>query len=121
MDVVNAIEDKMRLELESHLDTELNDPPSNEEGEFISKIDGIQLTEDERESLIRPIEEEEIGFILGLEVDKDPSPGEDGITYRFIEIFWRSSEYRHLFIKYLNYIREYGSLNLVENIGVMAN
>ena len=120
MDVVNAIEDKMRLELESHLDTELNDPPSNEEGEFISKIDGIQLTEDERESLIRPIEEEEIGFILGLEVDKDSSPGEDGITYRFIEIFWRSSEYRHLFIKYLNYIREYGSLNLVENIGVMT-
>ena len=102
MDVVNAIEDKMRLELESHLDTELNDPPSNEEGEFISKIDGIQLTEDERESLIRPIEEEEIGFILGLEVDKDSSPGKDGITYRFIEIFWRFTEYRHLFIKYLN-------------------
>ena len=119
-DVVNAIEDKMRLELESHLDTELNAPHSNEEEDFISKIVGIQLTEDERESLIRPIEEEEIGFILGLEVDKDSSPGEDGLTYRFIEIFWRFSEYRHLFIKYLNYIREDGSLNLVENIGVMT-
>ena len=85
-DVVNAIENRMRLELESYNDTELNSPLSVEEEEFISKLEGVELTEVEREALIRPVEEEEIGFILSMEVDKDSSPGEDGITYRFIEI-----------------------------------
>ena len=119
-DVVNAIENRMRIELESYNDTELDSPLSVEEEEFISKLEGVELTEVEREALIRPVEEEEIGFILSMEVDKDSSPGEDGITYRFIEIFWRFLEYRYLFLKYLNHIRVDGSLNLVENIGVMT-
>ena len=80
----------------------------------------MQLNEEEKEALIRPIREEEIGFILDQEVDKDSSPGEDGITYRFIEIFWRFKEYRHLYLKYLNYIQADGSLNLLENVGIMT-
>merc|ERR1712179_376889 len=119
-DVVNAIEENMRIELETHCDTEMNAPLLDEEDEFISKIQRVQLNEEEKEALIRPIREEEIGFILDQEVDKDSSPGEDGITYRFIEIFWRFSEYRHLFLKYLNYIQADGSLNLLENVGIMT-
>ena len=82
--VVNAIEHQMKQELETHCDTELNACLSDEEEEFLSKIEGVHLTDEEREALIRPIKEEEIGVILKLEVDKDSSPGEDGITYRFL-------------------------------------
>ena len=119
-DVVNAIEENMKLELASHCDTDMNAPLLDEEDEFISKIQRVQLSEEEKEALIRPIKEEEIGFILDQEVDKDSSPGEDGITYRFIEIFWRFTEYRHLYLKYLNYVQGDGSLNLLENVGIMT-
>ena len=63
-DVVNAIEDNMRIELETHCDTEMNAPLLDEEDEFISKIQRVQLNEEEKEALVRPIKEEEIGFIL---------------------------------------------------------
>ena len=119
-DVLNAIENHMKIELEAHCDMEIDAPLRNEEKEFISKLERVQLTEEEKEELIGPVKEEEIGFILSQEVDKDSSPGEDGITYRFIEIFWRFLEYRHLFLKYLNSIREDGSLNLLENVGIMT-
>ena len=40
--VVNAIEHQMKQELEIHCDTELNACLSDEEEEFISKIEGVK-------------------------------------------------------------------------------
>jgi hypothetical protein len=53
-------------------------------------------------------------------VDKDSSPGEDGLTYRFMTVFWEFPEYRFLYLSYLNFTREDGSWGLLENFGVMC-
>ena len=119
-EISNAIENKMKLELEAHNDMGLDAPLLEIEEEFISKLAKLELTVEEKEALIAPITEEEVYFILDQEVDKDSSPGEDGITYRFIEIFWKFPEYRRLYIEYLNFKRDDGSLDLVENIGIMT-
>ena len=78
------------------------------------------LTNEEKEELLRPTSEEEIAFILNNEVDLDSSPGEDGITYRFIKCFWELPEYRFLYLKFLNFTREYKSYGLVDNLGIMT-
>ena len=90
------------------------------EEEFLSKLPKINLTEDEKQLLICPTKEEEISFILANEVDKDSSPGEDGLTYRFMTVFWQFPEYRFLYLTYLNFTREDGSWGLLENFGVMS-
>ena len=50
------------------------------------------------EMLEGPTQPDEISYILENEVDLDSSPGEDGITYRFIKRFWEWSEYRELYL-----------------------
>ena len=118
--VIKAIEDKMRHELEEHNDKDFNSLPTPLEGEFLSKLPKINLTEDEKQLLVSPTKEEEISFILANEVDQDSSPGEDGLTYRFMTVFWQFPEYRFLYLAYLNFTREDGSLGLLENFGVMT-
>ena len=119
-EVVNAIEGKMKKELEAFCDEDLNAPLSSKEEVFISKLGKVKLTDDEKQALTSPITEEEVFYVLDQEVDKDSSPGEDGITYRFIEVFWKFREYRQLYIQYLNFKREDGSRDLVENVGIMT-
>ena len=80
----------------------------------------MELSEEERNELISPINESDISQILQHEVDKDSAPGEDGLTYRFMTIFWKLPEFIFLFLKYLNFTREDGSLGLLENFGVMT-
>ena len=82
-EVVNAIEEKMKKELEAYNDKGFNAPLSRMEELFISKLGKVQLTDHEKEAIIGPITEQEISYVLDQEVDKDSSPGEDGITYRF--------------------------------------
>ena len=118
--VIEAIENKMKLELGPHNEDEWNAPVSMQEEEFLSKLSAVVLNEEEREALIGPTNEEEIAQILNHEVDKDSSPGEDGITYRFISLFWTFPEYKYLYLKYLNFTRIDGSYGLVENVGVMT-
>ena len=78
------------------------------------------LNEHERNELLSPTNEDEIGFILENEVDLDSSPGEDGITYRFIKVFWEWPAYRKLYLEYLNFTRENKSCGILENFGVMT-
>ena len=72
------------------------------------------------EELEGPTKQEEIYFILENEVDLDSSPGEDGITYRFIKCFWKWSAYREIYLQFLNFTRTSGSCGLCENIGIMT-
>ena len=96
--VVKAIEDKMRNELKAHDDRDFNAPPSQSEDNFLSKLPKLQLSEEEKLLLSSPTNEDEISYILSQEVDKDSSPGEDGITYRFMAVFWECHEYRYLYL-----------------------
>ena len=118
--VISAIEEKMRMELKSHSDIKLNAPPTQDEEMFLGKIPKVELTEEERNELLCPVKESEITYILENEIDKDSSPGEDGITYRFISVFWKWPDFRFLYLKYLNFTREDGSMGLIENFGVMT-
>ena len=118
--VVKAIEDQMKKELEEYDDEHLSSSPSLQEREFLSKLPKINLTEEERILLLSPTNEEEIFYILSQEVDKDSSPGEDGITYRCMTVFWNFPEYRFLYLKYLNFTREDGSWGLLKKFGVMS-
>ena len=95
-------------------------PPTQDEKVFLNKISKMELSEEERNELISPINESDISQILQHEVDKDSAPGEDGLTYRFMTIFWKLPEFIFLFLKYLNFTREDGSLGLLENFGVMT-
>ena len=101
--VVMAIQGQIRLELETHRDLDFSAPPTRDEEVFLNKISQMELSEEERNEIISPIKENEIAQILQHEVDKVSSPGEDSLTYRFITIFWNWSEFRFLFIKYLNF------------------
>ena len=105
-DVVQAIADKMKMELKAFGNVDFNAPPTLEEEHFLSKLSPLVLNEEERNELLGPTNEDEIGFILGNEVDLDSSPGEDGITYRFIKVFWEWPAYKKLYLNYLNFTRE---------------
>ena len=118
--VVKAIEDKMRNELEAHGDGDFNATPSQSEDDFLSKLPKVQLSEEEKILLTSPTNEDEISYILAQEVEKDSSPGEDGITYRFMSVFWESQDYRFLYLNFLNFTRKDGSWGLLENFGVMS-
>ena len=118
--MVTAIEEKMREELEPYSDTDFISPPTKEEEIFLKTLSKIDLTEAERNELLSTIKEEEISYILTHEVEKDSSPGEDGITYRFMSIFWKWPEFKFLYLKYLNFTREDGSMGLLENSGIMT-
>ena len=118
--VVSAIEEKMTRELSSYNGQSFDAEPSVLENFFLSKLPRIVLTSEEKESLLCPTKEEEVFCILELEVDKDSSPGEDGITYRFISVFWEFSDFRFLYLSFLNFTRNDGSMGLIENFGVMT-
>ena len=78
----------MKLELKPHSNIYFNSRATSAEKCFLSKRNPITLTEKEKSELLSPTNEAEISYILEQEVDKDSSPGEDGITYRYISVFW---------------------------------
>ena len=86
---------------------------------FLNSIPTYTWREEEIEELSGPIKEEEITHILENEVDLDSSPGEDGITYRVIKLFWRYNSYRSLYVKYLNYTKQIGGMGVGGNMGIM--
>lgn len=118
--VVEAIAGVMKDELKVGCSEDFDSPANDEEVFFLNKMKGLMLTEKEKEGLLAPTTEDEIGAILKFEVDKDSSPGDDGITYRFMQCFWAFPSYRFLYVKYLNYTREIGSLGLEKNNGIMV-
>ena len=118
--VVGAIENKMREELNLYGNMDFGAPVTEQEEAFLSKLIGITLTESEKEKLLAPTNSEEISFILNNEVDLDSSPGEDGITYRFIKVFWNWKCFEYLFLDFLNFTRSCGNCGVVENMGIMT-
>ena len=118
--VVRAIQEKMKMELIDYSGLDRDDPPTEEEEAFLNLIPEVNWSDEEAEELIAPTTEEEIARILRFEVDVDSSPGEDGITYRFMKKFWKFSSYRKLYIKFLNYTRKIKSMGVENNIGVMV-
>ena len=73
----------MKSELE-YKGMEREEEPTELEQYFLDKLDTIRLSDTEIHELIRPTDEKEIIYILRNEVDLDSSPGEDGITSRFL-------------------------------------
>ena len=120
VEVVKGIEEKIKNEVKQFGDLNFDAPVTSAEEFFLGKIKKLILTDEEKEELVRPTSEEEISFILSNEVDLDSSPGEDGITYRFIKCFWAWPEYRSIYLKFLNFTRECKSNGLIENLGIMT-
>ena len=117
--VVGGIKNKMREELKPFENLSREDPPTLKELTFLNMIPYTDWTKEEVDILTGPIKEEEIFNILKYEVDLDSSPGEDGITYRFIKKFWNFKSYRALYVTFLNSTRDEGHLGEVSNIGTM--
>ena len=119
-EVVKGIQKKMDEELKAFSGLEKEDEITEEERSFLELIPETYWTEEEKEYLIGPTKEEEIEEILNFEVDLDSSPGEDGITFRFIKMFWRFQSYRYMYLKFLNYTREIKEMGEEKNIGIMV-
>ena len=119
-DVVKAIEQKIKLEVSPFNDVDFNAPPSPEEVYFLSKLKCLDLSEVDKEQLLCPTNHEEISYILENEVDLDSSPGEDGLTYRFIKVFWQWQYFRDLYLNFLNFTRKFKGSGFIENFGIMT-
>ena len=118
--VVKGIQNKMMEELKVFGDKNMNEPVTNEELIFLDLIPSIEWTNEELDKLIGPTTEKEISNILKYEVDLDSAPGDDGITFRFINKFWTFQSYRRLYITFLNRTRFEGNLGYVNNLGIMV-
>ena len=118
--VVEAIENKMRGELNLYENKDFDEPVTPMEEVFLSKLSKISLSDEEKEQLLCPTNSEEVSYILENEVDLDSSPGEDGLTYRFIKLFWKWNCFEYLYLHFLNFTRERGDCGLLENMGVMT-
>ena len=62
--VIKAITDKMKLELKPHSYIDFNSPATSAEECFLSKLNPITLTEEEKSELLSPTNEAEISYIL---------------------------------------------------------
>ena len=120
IEVVESIAEVMRGELSVGCDKEFDEPATAEESFFLDKLSKASLSSEEKGKLTEAISEEEVGGILFNEVDKDSSPGEDGITYRFMQAFWDMRSYRFLYVNFLNYVRKIESFGLENNNGIMV-
>ena len=120
IEVVESIAEVMRGELSVGCDKEFDEPATAEESFFLDKLSKVGLSSEEKGKLTEAISEEEVGGILFNEVDKDSSPGEDGITYRFMQAFWDMRSYRFLYVNFLNYVRKIESFGLEKNNGIMV-
>ena len=118
VNIVKAIQKEMESELENK-SMERDDEPTYLEQYFLDKLETISLSDTEIQELIRPTEEEEIINILKNEVDLDSSPGEDGITSRFLLRFMMIDSFREIYLRYLNYTRKVGSMGKIKNVGLI--
>ena len=118
--VVGGIQKEMEEELRPFSAAGNDDPPSQEEKLILDLIPQVVWTEEEIETLVNPVDEDEISQILSNEVDLDSSPGIDGITYRFIKLFWSFDSYKKLYLHFLNSCREQKNMGYVQNIGMMV-
>ena len=119
VEMVDSIEKKMKTELKSFKLNKLS-LPDGEERKFLDLLPKLDLIQSEIEELENDINEDEVAKILELDVDLDSSPGYDGLTYRFIKLFWGNKIFRRIYVDFLNGIKNTGDFGPIENIGVMV-
>ena len=120
LEVIDAIECKMRKELTGFNSGETSLPDDKEQG-FLDFLPKLELEPFEVENLEKEISEDEIAEVLDSnELDLDSSPGYDGITYRFLRLFWKNQIFRKIFLNFLNSIKESGDFGPIDNYGVMV-
>ena len=120
MEIIDAIERKMRNEL-TGFNSGKTSLPDDKEKQFLDFLPKLDLEPFEVENLEKDILEDEIAEVLDSnEIDLDSSPGYDGITYRFIRFFWKNKVFRKLYLNFLNAIKESGDFGPIDNCGVMV-
>ena len=113
-DIMEAIYNEMAKELnEFSGDSDIINNDS-----FLNLIPEVEMSEDEKKCLEGIINENEVERVL-QSCESDSGPGLDGITYRFIKVFWKNKIFREIYVDFLNHIKDTGDYGPVKNIGVM--
>ena len=120
LDIIEGVEQKMKQELETDVTKGYNDDFNDDELDFLKYLPKLDLDDEVIEKINSAITEEEVTSILGGEVDLDSSPGLDGITYRFIRLFWGDKIFKKYYLAFLNYIKDVGDFADMSNIGLMV-
>ena len=87
-DMVDAVEAKMRGELEEFNKDRGSWMPDEEDAYFLNMLPRLNIDEDDLSRLEGDISPVEVELILEKDVDLDSSSGFDGFLYRFIKLFW---------------------------------
>ena len=119
-DIVENVEKKMREELKYEDNRTVYGDSSDIEGLFLQYLPKLNLDDETIKGLNSDIDETEIFLILDSEVDIDSSPGIDGLTYRFIKLFWNNKIFRKYYLNFINYIKETGKFEENKNVGLMV-
>ena len=121
LEIINQVEKKMREELEHNSKKGIDDGWNDEDLQFLKYLPKLNLSNEKLEAIDSDICEQEVADILSNEVDLDSSPGLDGITYRFIKLFWTNDvNFRKFYLNYLNYIKNTGDFGMNQNLGLMV-
>ena len=116
--IIDAVHEKMSEELKYYGDKGFDEDVTDEEEYFLNLLPKIVLTKDEKDNLNKDIDLQEVSIILENQCDPDSSPGEDGLTFRYLKIFWKWKSFQHLFLQFLNSVKENG-FGCLENNGTM--
>ena len=87
----------MALELARYGELDFQDPPNEQEREYLDLLPEYTWSGDEVKELNSPVTEEEVLQILKFETNLDSAPGEDGITSRALLSFWRIESFRWVY------------------------
>ena len=101
-DMVDAVEAKMRGELEEFNKDRESWVPDDEDTYFLNMLPRLNIDEDDLSRLEGDISPVEVELILEKDVDLDSSPGFDGFTYRFIKLFWGDVHFQEIYLQSLN-------------------
>lgn len=116
--ILNAVHAKMSDELQYFGSLGVDDDVTDQEDYFLNLLPKISLSKDEDYNLNKEISLQEVSIILENQVDPDSAPGEDGLTFRFLKIFWHWKSFQVLFLQFLNHAKEHG-FGCIENSGTM--
>ena len=119
--MVDAVEAKMRGELEEFNKDRGSWMPDEEDAYFLNMLPRLNIDEDDLSRLEGDISPVEVELILEKEVDLDSSPGVDGFTYRFIKLFWGDVHFQEIYLEFLNYIKDTGDFGPIQNVHVIGS
>ena len=116
--ILNAVHEKMSEELKYYGNLGLDDDVTDEEQYFLNLLPKIELTQKQKDYLKRDIDVQEVSIILESQCDPDSAPGEDGLSFRFLKVFWKWKSFQFLFLQFLNFVKVQG-FGCMENNGTM--